>query len=247
MNDTAELGLRRRRLRSAAALLLLLALAVLAFFRLGKPMLRLVSEPEFFRGWVQERGIWGRVAYVGMMMLQVIVAFIPGEPLEIAAGYAFGAVEGTLLCMGAATLGSLAVFFLVRRFGARLAELFFSKEKLRSLRFLQSSRRRNILFLIVFSIPGTPKDLLCYFAGLTDMKPGVWLLICSLGRIPSIVSSTVGGDALGSRSYLFAIAVFAAGLALSGAGLLAYRRIRQRHSTEKKESEDTAEPTEKGA
>lgn len=247
MNNTKGLSLRRRRICSAAALFLLLALAGLIFFRVGKPMLRLVSEPEFFRGWVQQRGIWGRVAYVGMMMLQVIVALIPGEPLEIAAGYAFGALEGTLLCMGAATLGSMAVFFLVRRFGVRLAELFFSREKLRSLRFLQSSRRRNILFLLIFSIPGTPKDLLCYFAGLTDIKPGIWLLICSLGRIPSIISSTVGGDALGSRSYLFAAAVFAASLAVSGAGLLAYRRIQQRHSAGKKELEEASEPTEKGA
>ena len=41
-------------------------------------------------------------------------------------------------------------------------------------------------------IPGTPKDLLCYFAGLTDMKFPVFLLICSLGRLPSLVTSTIG-------------------------------------------------------
>ena len=227
-------GLRRQRIAGIIIIALLLLAAGFLFFRIGKPMLRLVNEPEFFRDWVQQRGIVGRIAYVGMVVLQVLVALIPGEPLEIAGGYAFGALEGTLLCMGAATLGSLVVFGLVRRFGVKLVEVFFSREKLRSLRFLQSNRRRNILFLIIFSSPGTPKDLLCYFAGLTDMKLGTWLLICSLGRIPSIVSSTVGGNALGTKSYIFAIVVFAASLAVSGAGLLIYRWIQKRHSPQDK-------------
>lgn len=69
-------------------------------------------------------------------------------------------------------------------------------------------------------IPGTPKDLLCYFAGLTDIRLSLWLLICSLGRLPSIVTSTVGGDALGTSNYWFAAAVFAITLVISLVGLL---------------------------
>ena len=81
-------------------------------------------------------------------------------------------------------------------------------------------------------IPRTPKDLLCYFAGLTDMKFPVFLLICSLGRLPSLVTSTIGGDALGTQSYLFAAIVFAVTLLISGAGLLCYRWICKRHNRE---------------
>ena len=126
--------------------------------------------------------------------MQVIVAIIPGEPFEIAAGYAFGAVEGTVLCLIAATIGSIVVFMLVRLFGEKLVEVFFPQKKLSTLRFLKSSPRRDFLFLVVFTVPGTPKDLLCYFAGLTDIRFPVWLLICSFGRIPSIITSTIGGE-----------------------------------------------------
>lgn len=70
---------------------------------------------------------------------------------------------------------------------------------------MQSSPKRDLLFWIVFVVPGTPKDLLCYFAGLTDLSWGKWLLICSAGRLPSIITSTVGGSAVGGRQYLFAI------------------------------------------
>lgn len=228
MRSYRTLSRKEQRTVGVAAIIIAVLLGALVCWRIGVPMLRFASEPEKFRAWVRVNGFGGKLAYAGMVILQVVVALIPGEPLEIAGGYAFGALEGTLLCMGAAALGSLMVFALVRRFGVRLAEVFFPQSKLRSLRFLQSSPRRDFLFLLIFTIPGTPKDLLCYFAGLTDIKFGTWLLICSLGRFPSIVTSTVGGDALGSKSYLFAAITFAVTLAVSGVGMLIYNRIRRR-------------------
>ena len=205
----------------ALAFVVILALGCLA----GAPLIRFASQPERFRQWVDSHGIWGPLAYMGMVALQVILAVIPGEPFEIAGGYAFGAVEGTALCLAAATLGSLVVFFLVRIFGTRLVRVFFSQEQVQSLHFLKTSPKRDFLFLLIFMIPGTPKDLMCYFAGLTDIRLPVWLVICSVGRIPSLVTSTVGGDALGTENYWFAVIVFAATLAVSALGLLLYRRI----------------------
>ena len=171
----------------------------------------------------------GRLIYVLMSFLQVVVALIPGEPVEIAGGYVFGAVEGTVLYLLGATLGSLLVFGVVRKFGAILLELFFSKEKIKGLRFLQHSRRRNILLAFIFILPGTPKDLLCYFAGLTDISFKVWFWVCSMGRLPSIVTSMLGGDALETRSYVDAIVVFAITMCISIIGMLVYNGICKWH------------------
>lgn len=212
-----------------AAIAVALAATVLIIWLAGVPLVRFASEPERFRQWVNDNGVWSRFAYAGMVILQVIIAVLPGEPFEIAAGYAFGAVEGTLLCLAASTLGSLMVFLLVRRFGVPLVEVFFSEDKLRRIRFLKTTPKRDFIFFVIFMIPGTPKDLLCYFAGLTDIKFTVWLLICSLGRLPAIVTSTVGGDALGTSNYWFAAAVFAVTLAVSVIGLLVYRHICSSH------------------
>lgn len=227
--------------------------SALVIWLVGIPMLRFASRPEAFRDWIEGHGAWGRLAYMGMVITQVLVAFIPGEPLEIAGGYAFSAPEGTALCLLASSLGSAVVICLVRRYGVRLVEVFFTREKIRSLRFLRSSPKRTLLFLLIFTLPGTPKDLLCYFAGLTDIKLPVLLLICSLGRIPSIVTSTLGGDALGTRQYVFAAAVFAATLAVSMLGLMAYDRLckkdraRPRDGMRRKSREaDKAKETEGG-
>lgn len=206
---------------------------------LGPPMLEFVSQPEEFRNWVDGHGIWGRLLFLGMVIFQVIFAIIPGEPLEIGAGYAFGAMEGTLLCIIGTTVGGLLVFQMVRKFGIRLVEIFFPVEKIRSLWFLRTEKRRDVLTFLVFFIPGTPKDLLCYFVGLTDMKLGTWILISAIARIPSIVTSTIGGDALGEEKYLFAVIAFAVTALISVGGLLIYQKIikpRRKNKNVKKKS-----------
>ena len=224
---------RKRWLAIGSIVIFILLSAVVAWF-VGRPMLRFVDQPDRFRQWVDSHGLWGGLAFVGMMVVQVVVAIIPGEPLEIGAGYAFGFWKGTLLCLIAIAIGSALVFLLVRKFGTMLVEVFFSREKIQSLRFLHQSRKRDILIFLILFIPGTPKDLLSYFAGLTDIPLGRWLLIATVARIPSVVTSTVGGNAIGEENYLFAILVFAGTLAISGLGLLIYNRLswRKDHSKE---------------
>ena len=210
-----------------AIVVALLFIAAVGYL-VGKPMVEFVREPERFRAWVDSSGFVSRVIFVGMVVFQLIIALIPGEPLEMGAGYAFGALEGTILCIIGCVIGSALVFLFVRRFGVKLVEVFFPREKIRSLRFLQDSRRLNLLTFIVFFIPGTPKDLLSYFIGLTDMKLGTWLCITAVARIPSIVTSTVTGDALGLKDYQFALIAFGVTLALSLLGILVYRRLSAR-------------------
>ena len=214
----------------AAGLLALLVLIVAGAWRfVGAPLMRFLSDPDALRNWVEAQGWYSRLAFIGMVIFQVIIAFIPGEPFEIAAGYAFGAVEGTLLSIAGAAIGSTITFWLVRRFGMRLVRIFFSEEKINSVKFLKTSSARMYLFLVIYMIPGTPKDLLGYFAGLTDLPFPVFCLICTLGRIPSVVTSTVGGNALGTRSYGAAIVVFAFTLAISALGLALYNWICKKH------------------
>ena len=227
--DRKYLSKKQQKYVGIAAIAIAVIATALIIWLAGVPLVRFASEPEKFRQWVDNNGIWSRFAYIGMVILQVVIAVLPGEPFEIAAGYAFGAVEGSTLCIAASTLGSITVFLLVRYFGVPLVEVFFSEEKLHRIKFLKATPKRDFIFFIIFMIPGTPKDLLCYFAGLTDIRLSLWLLICSLGRLPSIVTSTVGGDALGTSNYWFAAAVFAITLVISLVGLLFYKKICNRH------------------
>ena len=232
-NRGRRLTEREKRWIVGLGLGLFLVLFVLVAWYAGRPLVAFASEPERFQQWVDSQGLLAPVLFMGMVILQVVVAVIPGEPLEIAAGYAFGALEGTVLCVLGTLIGGVLVFLLVRRFGAQAVEVFFDLEKFRSLRFFQDRRRLTFWVFLVFFLPGTPKDVLCYFVGLTDMRLRTWILVSAVAR-PSIITSTVGGSALGMGEYAFAAIAFLAALAISGLGLLAYRAICRFH--ERRES-----------
>lgn len=225
--------MENRKRFAIGAIVLALAVSFVIGWLVGRPLVKFISKPELFRAWVDSHGWVSRFAFVGMVVFQIIIAVVPGEPFELAAGYAFGAVEGTVLCLVGTSIGSILVFLLVRRFGMKVVGIFFSEEKISQLRFLKTTQRREMLFLFVYLLPGTPKDILSYYAGLTDMPFSMWLLISFFGRIPSVITSTIGGNALGSQRYIGAVVVFAVTLVVSVAGILVYNGIVSRHSKEK--------------
>lgn len=227
---------KRRRLLAAAGIALLIITAAAVFWFAGMPLVELVSDPESFRAWVASRGLAGKLAFIGMVTLQIVVAIIPGEPFEIGAGYAFGALEGTGLCLLGSALGSAVIFALVRSFGIKLVEVFFSRDKISSLSFLQNTKKLNALVFAVFAIPGSPKDLLSYCVGLTGMKFITWLGISTVARIPSIITSTLGGDALGAGRGSLAIWVFAITVVMSVSGLLLFNYYCKKQNREQAET-----------
>ena len=218
-----------RKAKAAAVIILVTAIGLTICVLYFGSLKRMATDPVYAREWFMSHHPYGGLVYCLLAIVQIFAAFIPGEPLELAAGYAFGAVKGTLLCLLAEGLGSVIVLLLVRKFGPSVVRLFFTDEQLDKLKFLHYSPKRLLLFAIIFMIPGTPKDLLCYFAGLTDIDLTKLIIICTLGRIPSVVTSTLGGSAIGDRKYLFAVVVFAVTAVLSLAGLAIYNRICAKH------------------
>ena len=139
-----------------------LVLAALAYigFRWGGPIVELVADPAAFREWVDARGAWGHVVMVLTVAVQILVAVIPGEPFEFAAGYAFGAWQGMLLCMIGSFIGGALAMLLARRYGLRLVRALFPKYDIENLEIFKKPARLKVLTFILFLIPGTPKDVM---------------------------------------------------------------------------------------
>lgn len=215
-----------------AVLIFVLFCAVVGYF-IGVPMVRLAKEPAQFQALVDSYGIWGRLIFVGMVVLQVVVAFIPGEPIELAAGYAFGFLEGSLLTLAGFIIGSWLVFTLVRKFGVKLVEVFFLPEKILEFSFLRNPKKTKTIAFLLMLIPGTPKDFLSYFAGLTQLTLKQWLLIVAVGRLPSIITSTATGAAAGQENYILSGIVLGITLLLTLAGVAYYRHICKQQKEEK--------------
>ena len=200
-----------------------------------------LADPEVFRGWINENYLLGVIAVILICAVQVIVALIPGEAVEIACGYAFGTWMGALVCSIGILLGSITVILLVRKFGRKFVESLYPREKIDSLPILNDPKKRNLLTCLLFLIPGTPKDLLTYIIGLTEMSIPLYILLTTASRFPSVIMSTMGGDAFGDGSLVKALVVLAVAALISGSGYLAYIIIQKKSKSrvEKEGSDDT--------
>ncbi len=224
--------------RKTKIIVFIIAFALIVLFCIvaSKPIVHLADDPELFRQRIEADGIRGKLFFLCVIVFQVIFAFIPGEPLELLAGYAFGTFWGTLLCMLGTFLGGSLVFLFAKKFGSKFVELFFSKEKIDSVKFLNDTGKMYSVLFAVFFIPGTPKDLLSYVAGLTPLKYVPYIIITTVARIPSILTSTVSGNAFGTKNYLFACIAFAVTGVLSVTGLIIYNKFfaKKQAQTDKK-------------
>ncbi len=218
--------------KSTAALILsLLSAVMLILTAVGIWLMRhYLAEPETVREFVGEHFFTGAALLLAVCAVQVLIALVPGELVEVASGYIFGMWGGTLLCWSGIMLGSIFTMLLVRRFGRPFAEVFQSTDKLNSLAFLSDRKKRNTLTAILYLIPGTPKDAITYLLGLTDMKLSTYVLLTGLARLPSIIMSTAGGDALGLGKLGVGIWIMMIGGAVSLCGYLVYLYIQGKNN-----------------
>ena len=188
---------------------------------------------ENLQQFVSEHWLVGALIFVLVCVIQVVIALIPGEAVEIAAGVIFGAWWGTLLCLIGIMLGSVIVIVLVRKFGRKFVESLYPREKIDSLPILNDRKKRNATIFLLFLIPGTPKDLITYIVGLTEVSIPMYILLTAAARVPSILMSTLGGDAFGDGKILKAILIFAIAAVISGAGYIVYLIIQKNQNKKK--------------
>ena len=193
------------------------------------------SDVDVIKAWIDENYFLGFIAMALICAVQVVIAFIPGELVEIAAGYAFGPYIGSLVCVIGIMCGSIVAILLARKFGRRLVESLYSREKIDALPILNKPSKRNALTFLLFLIPGTPKDLFTYVIGLTDMSIPLYIALTMFARFPSIIMSTFGGDALGDNKIIKAAIIFVVTGIISAIGYFIYMAVQKKHNAKKKD------------
>ena len=162
-------------------------------------------HPHRLKGIISSYGAYAPVAYMLLQVLQVVLAPIPGGAIEFLGGYLFGAKMGFLYSMVGLFFGSWFAFGLARIFERVAVEKFVSPKTRKKFDYL-IGHEGVILSFILFLIPGFPKDALCYILGLTPMHLGIFLAICTIGRIPgTLIACLQGGKAFDHQYVTFFI------------------------------------------
>ena len=163
------------------------------------PVMRKLSTKEgqlAFKEKVSSSGILGLLMLFALQVAQIFLIIIPGEPIEILAGMSYGPIWGTVFIMVSAGIISTIIFSLVRKYGKRFVYNFCDKEKVAKIensKLFKNPNKIEMIMFILFLLPGTPKDLLAYIAGLLPINPVKFVLISVFARFPSVISSTLAG------------------------------------------------------
>lgn len=178
------------------------------------PVMKNLSSLEgqvAFKQKVEDSGILGMLSLFGLQVAQIFLIIVPGEPIEILAGMCYGGLWGAVFIMISAFIISTTIFLLVRKFGRKFVYDFCDKnkvEKIENSKLFQNPKKIEFIMLILFLIPGTPKDLLVYVAGLLPIKPLKFILISTFARFPSVITSTLAGEQLAIGDWKMSIVLY---------------------------------------
>ena len=198
-------------------IVLLIGLIVYLF-----PVIKNLSTPKGqieFKKLVSDLGFVGLLVLFGLQFAQIFLIILPGEPIEILAGMCYGGIGGTLFITISAFIISSIIFFAVRKLGRKFVYSFCSKERIEKIensKLFRNPKKIEWIMLLLFLIPGTPKDLLVYIAGLLPLKPLRFILISTFARLPSVISSTFAGSSIVAGNWKYSLVIYAVTFALVG-------------------------------
>ena len=178
--------------------ILIITILVIFLWKLA-PLITNLSTTEgqiAFKNKIDNMGFLGVLLLFGLQILQILLVVLPGEPFEVLAGMCYGAWGGTLFITLSVLITTTIIFFTVRKLGKRYLYNFFKKEKVDKVmksKALKNSRNLEMILCILFFLPATPKDLFVFIGGLLPIKPLRFILISTLVRFPSVITSTMVG------------------------------------------------------
>lgn len=194
------------RLRPVAVYLILLIAVCLLFYyykeiyQAFRDTIRFFSNKNQVSALVTSFGVFAPLVFMGLQILQILLAPIPGELTGFVGGYLFGAAWGFLYSSIGLSIGSLLAFLISRRLGLPFVRRFIGEELMSKFDYLMEHQGAFFSFLF-FLIPGMPKDYFCYLLGLSPMHIFTFFIVSSVGRIPGTLLLSLQGHAVRSEDY----------------------------------------------
>lgn len=163
--------------------------------------------------------------YIGLQMTQIIISMIPGQALQFAAGLIYGFWAGFLISLIGAIAGTIVTYYLAQFLGRDALHVLFGKRHVEDYLNKINSKKGYILVFLIYLIPGVPKDLCSYAAGLSDMKLKAFLILSTVGRSPGMMGSLLIGKEIGEGNYITVVIIGIVAVILFIFGIIYHSRL----------------------
>lgn len=190
--------------------ILAVALVCYAFF----PLLKNINTEEgrlSFKAKVNSMGLKGFLLLYLLETVQILFVVIPGEPIELLYGMCYGSIKGAIYMTITVFLNTIIVYYIVKKFGRKVLDFFFSEEKIKKFEqkeiFNRKDKIEHILTLLFF-LPGTPKDMLLYIGAFLPISKWKFICISTFARFPSVITSTIAGSGITNNNLKVTIVTY---------------------------------------
>ncbi len=196
-------------------------LLILAGIVIALPVYAYFEYPAFFNQFRTMEGVntylehyqtAGILVYFALQVVQIVISVIPGQFIQFAGGYAYGFWLGYLLAIAGIAVGTSIAFGLARVLGRDGVHLLFGEKRISKFVNQLNSKKAFAILFVLFAIPGLPKDLVTYAAGISQFGYKPFLLLSLIARTPALMGTIMMGSMLNKGSYfgLIALAIGAA-------------------------------------
>jgi uncharacterized membrane protein YdjX (TVP38/TMEM64 family) len=193
-----------RKFLSIFKLMIMLAIVI------GIPIYIYLEYPEFIDQFRTMEGVnsflaryktIGVFVLIGLQVIQILLSVIPGQFIQFAAGYAYGFWFGYILAMIGIAIGTLITFYMARLLGKDAMHVIFGEARITKFVNQLNSKKAFAIILVLFLIPGLPKDLVTYAAGVSEFRFKPFLILSLAGRTPALMGTIMMGSMLHKGSY----------------------------------------------
>ena len=197
--EEMEKGERGKRIRTISAILKISALLIIL---VGIPAYLLIFHRDLITqlksfdhvtSILRSYKTAGALVYLAAQVLQIVISILPGQVFQIAAGYLFGFPYGLLLSVAGVLAGTTITYYLAKFLGTDVMAWILGSDKMKRFVSMLNSERAYIIIFLIYLIPGMPKDLICYAAGISSVDFRRFLLISTVGRTPAMCGSLLFG------------------------------------------------------
>ena len=230
---------KKKKLKIFKIMLFIIAVIILTVITVYLfPVVKNLSTKEgqiIFKNKVSDSGTYGLLLLFLIQIAQIFLFILPGEPIEILAGMCYGWFLGTVFIMISSAIIATLIFWLVRKIGRQFVYDFSDEEKIKKIessKIFQNPKKIELVLFILFLVPGTPKDLLTYLAGLLPIRMRRFVIISTIARIPSIVTSTIAGANIADGNWKKGIILYGLIVVIVAGALFIFNKFDKDKTTE---------------
>jgi len=153
------------------------------------------------------------IIYITIVILVAITGLPIGQVINFTGGLIFGIALGFGLSIGATAAAMFIAFHIAKIFGRELVVMIFKEKNVEKFVDLMDSGKGYVAVILIYLIPGFPKDAFTYAAGLTRLRALPFTITATAARSPAMLATLLFAGFLREGNYLgvgIVVAVIAA-------------------------------------